>query len=132
MPTLLTPFLRRWLPDWAAIATALVVLVGSLVPANQLPAHLLVLGDKALHGLAYFALAFCATYRRHGLWDQLVTFAAVVSLGGIIELLQTRVSRSGDWYDFAADVAGAGLGWLALRLWRWLRPLDATESAPPG
>ena len=49
------------------------------------------------------------------LWGCMVCFAVIAVLGGAIELLQENYfpPRRGEWLDWAADLAGGGLGLLA-------------------
>jgi len=60
--------------------------------------------DKIYHFLAFAAL--CAPvallYRRALFW----LAPTAIAFGGLIELIQPYVNRTGDWLDFAADVAG--------------------------
>ena len=110
------PWLRRlgaWL-FWPALA---VVAWGELTPhPPRLEGPLM--WDKLDHFIAYFGLALLATLawglRRSLVW----VFLAVVSLGGILEILQTIVGRDGEWGDFAANDLGAlaGLGLAAAYL----------------
>jgi VanZ family protein len=110
------PWLRRlgaWL-FWPALA---VVAWGELTPhPPRLEGPLM--WDKLDHFIAYFGLALLATLawglRRSLIW----VFLAVVSLGGVLEILQTIVGRDGEWGDFAANDLGAlaGLGLAAAYL----------------
>jgi VanZ family protein len=110
------PWIRRagaWL-FWPALA---VVAWGELTPhPPRFPGVLS--WDKADHFTAYFGLALLASLawglRRSPLW----VFAAVVTLGGVLEILQTMVGRDGEWGDFLANDLGAltGLGLAVLYL----------------
>jgi VanZ family protein len=110
------PWLRRlgaWL-FWPALA---VVAWGELTPhPPRLEGPLM--WDKLDHFIAYFGLALLAALawglRRSLVW----VFLAVVSLGGVLEILQTIVGRDGEWGDFAANDLGAlaGLGLAAAYL----------------
>lgn len=77
-------------------------------------------GDKAHHIIGFAALVLPGCILRPNWAGALLAFAVVY--GGAIELVQPHVGRSGEWTDFAADVAGAFAGGLAgafigRRLW---------------
>lgn len=94
-----------------------------LLPSNKLPEHVFDANDKILHalsfGLLYF-LIFQAWFRfgkskiTKSLRVNILLFCT--ALGGLIELLQAYVvkGRSGDWYDFIADLLGAALFYFIL------------------
>ena len=104
------PKVRRagaWL-FWPALA---VVAWGELTP--HLPKVAALLWDKVEHFIAYFGLALLASLG-WGLRRSLVfVFAAVVGLGGALEILQSFVGRDAEWGDFFANTLGA-LGGLVL------------------
>jgi VanZ family protein len=101
------PWVRRagaWL-FWPALA---VVVWGELTPHPPKLAALL--WDKAEHFIAYFGLALLASLG-WGLRRSLVlVFAAVVALGGMLEILQSFVGRDAEWGDFFANSLGALAG----------------------
>ena len=101
------PKVRRagaWL-FWPALA---VVAWGELTP--HLPKVAALLWDKAEHFIAYFGLALLASLG-WGLRRSLVfVFAAVVGLGGALEILQSFVGRDAEWGDFFANTLGALTG----------------------
>jgi VanZ family protein len=101
------PWVRRagaWL-FWPALA---VVAWGELTPHPPKVAALL--WDKAEHFIAYFGLALLASLG-WGLRRSLVfVFAAVVALGGMLEILQSFVGRDAEWGDFFANSLGALAG----------------------
>lgn len=68
-------------------------------------------GDKLHHVLAFFALVFPAVALQPR-WA-LPLFVLAVAYGGLIEIVQPHVGRSGDLGDWAADALGAALGTLA-------------------
>jgi VanZ family protein len=82
--------------------------------------------DKIVHFVMYFGLSVVASfnyiYDRKGkiIILKLVAFAILVPIvyGGLIEILQAEYfsGRSGDWYDFLADVLGS-LSTLPFSLW---------------
>lgn len=118
---LLDPRVRRGLLLlWGALW--LWVAYMSLTPV-QLPPGL---SDKVLHFTGYAlmsagAVGFCHEPRRLGL---LALLAAAI--GGAVEIAQAFTpDRSPELLDFAADLAGAALGWLVALAWLVLvvRPL---------
>lgn len=109
------PWVRRagaWL-FWPALA---VVVWGELTPHP--PEVTALLWDKAEHFIAYFGLTLMASLawglRRSLVW----VFAAMVTLGGALEILQSFVGRDAEWGDFFANDLGAlaGLGVAAVYL----------------
>jgi VanZ family protein len=103
------PWVRRagaWL-FWPALA---VVIWGELTPHPPRLATLL--WDKAEHFIAYFGLALFASLawglKRSLFW----VLAAIVALGGALEIIQFFVGRDAEWGDFLANSLGAvaGLG----------------------
>jgi VanZ family protein len=121
------PWIRRvgaWL-FWPALA---VVAWGELTPhPPELTGPLS--WDKLDHFIAYGGLSLLATLawglRRSLVW----VFLAVVSLGGLLEILQTLVGRDGEWGDFIANDLGAltGLAVAALYLAMPRRLVDGTR-----
>jgi VanZ family protein len=84
------------------------VVVGSLIPGRSI--EFVTVNDKLLHGGTYGVLMmwFAGLYRR-GLYVFIA--AGLFALGVALDLLQglTR-TRSFDWYDVAADLAGVLVG----------------------
>jgi len=101
------PWVRRagaWL-FWPALA---VVVWGELTPHPPKMAALL--WDKAEHFIAYFGLTLLASLA-WGLKRSLVwVFAAMVALGGGLEIIQSFVGRDAEWGDFFANDLGALAG----------------------
>lgn len=96
---------------------AAVIVVLSLQENPFLPDVMQTWSDKTLHALAYAGLAFCGMAglymdgRRlcqHYAW----AWAASVAYGGLMEVLQATCTetRTADWLDVWADMAGAGAG----------------------
>ncbi|MDN3556007.1 VanZ family protein [Halomonas maura] len=109
-------WLRRWhdrrrLWAWLAVAAALVVAWGSLMPASELPKALP--WDKASHFLGYAGLA--GLMGLAGLRLPLAFLAAVL-FGVAIELAQMPVAGrfGGDAADILANGLGAAAAVLAL------------------
>lgn len=82
--------------------------------------------DKVVHFFMYFGLtglsAMFYIYCKKGVTDlkKLIIGAFIIPIlyGGLIEIIQAYLieGRSGDWFDFAADVVGSTVGLLiALR-----------------
>jgi VanZ family protein len=101
------PWVRRagaWL-FWPAVA---VVVWGELTPHP--PSAAALMWDKAEHFIAYFGLTLLASLawglRRSLAW----VFAAVVALGGALEIIQSFVGRDAEWGDFFANDLGAVAG----------------------
>ena len=95
---------------------ALIVIVGSLLPADSAPMHAvnsLYMNDKVEHGLAYAMLAFLPTlhesYRTAGLF-----IMAAAIMGILLEYGQMySPGRSFDLQDMRADFTGLLIGGLA-------------------
>ena len=104
---------------WSFFTLLLLTLWLSLIPANQVPSTM-VFWDKAQHALGFAALAFLGLMAYPDHLRNLVFWLAC--LGGGIEVAQWQSGwRQGDWQDWSADCVGILLGWLAWRLWQWLR-----------
>ena len=101
------PWIRRagaWL-FWPALA---VVVWGELTPHPPRLAQLF--WDKAEHFIAYFGLTLLASLA-WGLRRSLVlVLAAMVALGGALEIIQSFVGRDAEWGDFFANDLGALTG----------------------
>ena len=103
------PWARRagsWL-FWPAVA---VVAWGELTPHPPRAAALL--WDKAEHFIAYFGLSLLASLAWGSRRSLILVLAAIVALGGALEILQSFVGRDAEWGDFFANDLGAlaGLG----------------------
>ncbi|HVN98552.1 MAG TPA: hypothetical protein VMT49_00800 [Steroidobacteraceae bacterium] len=116
------PHHRVWYLLGAVLA--LVVIVSSLVPSEDLPR--LQLSDKFEHLIAYAGLAVwfggLLPPRRY-----VALALALLALGGGIEIAQglMGLGREADWRDFLADALGVGfglsLGLAGLQYWAsWL------------
>jgi VanZ family protein len=105
---------RRGQVRWLWLAALVVVITGSLLPADSTPMNaldLLGISDKVEHFSAYFGLAFLALtgFERRG--QALAIAASMVLLGGALELLQHfSPGRTPDSYDALANAAGAVVG----------------------
>jgi VanZ family protein len=97
---------------WSALGWLLVigVVVGSLLPGSSI--DFVAADDKVLHAGAYGLLMvwFCGLYRR-GLYVAIA--AGLCALGVALDVLQGLTStRSFDWYDVVADIAGVLVGYV--------------------
>ena len=104
-------------PRWAVALTLLVaaaLAVATLTPA--MPRIGPQGSDKVQHFIGFALLALPLGYARPDwAWRILIGAAA---FGGLIELVQPHVGRSGEWSDMVADVAGAGAAVMAMRIFR--------------
>lgn len=110
-------WMRRALRYWECAVVAVIILYGSLIrePHFQLPP---VEGaDKWAHVLMYLGLGATLMWdmlrdRQRG-WKLWVTALVVpIVYGGVIEILQENFfyPRTGDWWDWLADIAGTVTG----------------------
>lgn len=111
---------------WKTLVVTAVILYGSLLREPHFKLPPVENADKWVHGLMYAALGGVL------LWDllrdrqigwktgQRTGFAALMSIlyGGVIELLQEHFfyPRTGDWFDWLADIIGTGIGCLVIGL----------------
>lgn len=95
---------------WVFVALAITIGYLALTPAP--PAQLSLGWDKANHALAFAALAFVGDKGLRGLrWQRFAVALGLVAYGAAIEIAQYFVpTRSCDWRDLLADIAGIGLG----------------------
>lgn len=115
----MNPFVKTYhsLPHYLPTALVIVtVLFLTLMPVPEKVVPDVDNADKVVHFAMFGAIACIGwlDFARHRhtapLWSQYLIVALVSSLlGGLIELLQATdfVNRSGDFFDFAADAAGA-------------------------
>lgn len=115
---------------WPPMIIAVIIFyLCCLIPTNDIPDmefDFFIPTDKIVHFLMYFGLSIVASlnyiYDKKGkiIILKLVAFAVLVPIiyGGLIEILQAEyfTERSGDWYDFLADVSGS-LATLPFSLW---------------
>jgi len=125
-----------------AIVAAIIFYLCCLIPSDDIPEvgfNFIVPTDKLVHFLMYFGLAGVASinyiYDKKGkiIILKLIVFAILIPIlyGGLIEIIQEKYfpERSGDWYDFLADVLGA-LASLPFSFWfrRFLLDRQLTEQ----
>ncbi len=105
---------------WPPTVVALIIFyLCCLIPSNDIPNidwNFFVEKDKAVHFVMFFILALVASgnyiYLKKGHIIILkfigLTLLVPIVYGGLIELIQYEyfIDRSGDWYDFLADVLG--------------------------
>jgi VanZ family protein len=117
---------RLWLALWGLLVAG--VIVGSLLPADELPAPPFAGFDKLEHAFGYGVLSAYGVMlfarRRTQAWAAV----GLVVLGMAIEIAQARwtSSRSGDPTDVLADLVGvlAGLSIASTALARGLQRID--------
>lgn len=102
-----------------ATICVIAILVLSLFPVPEMPdLEDVPFIDKWTHMAMYAGLMLCVWFdwKRNKLqpkWGRsLIAMVSGAALGGIIELIQPLVHRSGEWMDFYADAVGAVLGCL--------------------
>lgn len=119
-------FKYTWPP---AIIAVIIFYLCCLIPARDIPEveiNFFIPTDKIVHFLMYFGLSIVASFnyiydkKGHIIILKLIAFAILVPIiyGGLIEIIQAEYfpERSGDWYDFLADVLGS-LATLPFSLW---------------
>ena len=93
---------------WLFVPAVLLVVWGELTPSP--PAVIGGLWDKAEHFIAYFVLAGLATMGlglcRRLLWAMI----GILSLGGMLEILQRFTGRDPDVKDMLANILGVAIG----------------------
>ena len=105
------------------ILCGIVILILTGLPGSLFPRVKPVVGyDKVAHILMYATFAFLSiwgyrwqfvnkgkAYRKKAL---ILTLVISIAYGGMTELMQEFLvpTRTGDWFDFLADIIGTGLG----------------------
>jgi len=126
--------------SYMAYVPAVVVAAGiAVLSLIERPDRIMVVhaSDKVLHGLMYALWAvtvmigvWCNGHRRWSAYVAVIVF--VTAYGALMEWLQyaCTVSRSGEWLDIVADLAGAmvGVGVTSLGLLLWQRRNTSTTS----
>ena len=84
----------------------LIITFLSLYPFQKLPE--LAGTDKTHHLVAYFFLALPTGLKKPNKWV-LFIFLFII-FGGVIEMIQSYVNRSGEWLDFFANTIGIIFG----------------------
>lgn len=106
---------------WTVLVVVLLLLPGGLLSGSELAGVAKVAGipnvDKLVHAFLFGVLAWLASgsFRRLGARRPvMLALLAAVLLGGMLELIQPMVDRSGELEDALADGGGA---LLAAALW---------------
>lgn len=110
---------------WKSIFVSVCIMFLSFAaPSNfsEIPTFEFTYADKIVHLLMYAGLAFALMidYRkstkinRYNLGFVLSCFALPIIFGGIIEIVQSVYfpPRTGDWFDWLADIAGVLIVWM--------------------
>jgi VanZ family protein len=94
--------------------------------------------DKLEHATAYLVTALLlllAAVWRPGRgdgpfarWEGWVV-VAVMSAGGAIEVIQSRIGREGEWTDWLAEIVAVALAWGGVV---WLRARSSRRAGRPG
>jgi VanZ family protein len=108
-----------WLGLLAGAVLAVVTGILTLWPAPEPYPPRIFSPDKIYHFVAFFSIVFLvvATGPRRWIW----VAPLAIAFGGVIELIQPHINRTGTWYDFAANTAGVAAGvWLGHRAHGWL------------
>lgn len=110
MAHLLTFIRLNWISF--TLATLGLIALVSLWPQEGLPS--LPGNDKSHHLIAYAVLMFPLALRKPDHWISIGFL--FVAYGGLIELIQPYVNRSGEWLDLVADSAGLLCGLILAQL----------------
>lgn len=108
--------------QWSALLWSMLILILCTIPSEDVPGNGLFFEgfDKMAH-LGFFfiltVLLFFGKINQQNSYDyRLLTIAKILLitsfLGGTIEILQWKVFtyRSAEWWDFASDMLGVGMG----------------------
>jgi hypothetical protein len=117
--TLLILIRKYWISITLLLLTVITVL--SLHPLDKLPPA--PGSDKTHHFIAYALLMFPTAIRKP---DYLLAIGLFfIGWSGAIELLQPFVNRYGEFEDLAANITGLVCGLLAVKLIKWLLPVNS-------
>ncbi len=119
MVTLLNLINKYWISITLFILTVITVL--SLYPLEEFPS---VPGsDKTHHFIAYAMLMLPTAIREPDYLPAIGLF--FIGWSGAIELIQPFVNRYGEFQDLAANITGLVCGLLAVKLIKWLLPVNS-------
>ena len=114
-------------PDAVAGFFALsIILVSLSSPSAEIvqTASWIFKSDQLGHFAGYSILGFLSLYRRQNLKATLIIVLCLITLGGMIELIQETVGRSAEFTDFIANVAGILFAWSIMSIFRSMGSLS--------
>ena len=118
--------LEQTAPGWrhkVFVGYVLAMILAFLLPVPSTPLEEFDYIDKLVHFGIFLGFALLFYIDRH--WRAWWTFLISSAFAGVIELVQASLPyRDGDWLDFAAGAAGAGLG-AVLVVWSQRRVASA-------
>jgi VanZ family protein len=104
---------------WLIIIAILCFMPAEDIP--QTPLFSIPYFDKVVHFGMYFILAVLLIRPLKTIQNEVLLFTLLITVfvGGMIEILQFAITntRSANWGDFFADIAGAGIGYV---VYGWL------------
>lgn len=108
---------------WRSILCSIIIMVLCFIPGDELPQPKFDIPcpDKFIHFCFYFVLSFTIQYEIKNiikLKNYLIIFIYAMVLGGFIELVQENVivERSGDFFDFIADLLGVIIAFFVFKI----------------
>ena len=106
---------KLWIAIWVAMILA--VIIGSMMPARDVPIDMAHVMDKVVHFLGYFVLSAYGMNVFRKLRHARYAVLFLVLLGGVIEIAQGFLthSRSADFHDFVVNGLGVLAGYLTRR-----------------
>ncbi len=107
--------MHKYIAFVIAIFLTIAILIGSLLPAKQIPVPYSI-SDKLIHGGAYAVLTFFWLLAKPMSKTGIVF--GVFLLGALIELLQGTLTnnRHSEWLDVVANTIGIIVAFVAFRL----------------
>ena len=111
-------FLKKY---WLSTLFLLAIFILCFINTTSLPAPPTLNFDKIVHAILFLGLSGVIFFDNTGYLRFpiskvrifLTSFLFPVAIGGLIEILQSYLTktRSGDWFDFLFDGIGAFFGW---------------------
>ncbi len=105
---------------WPAFTCALIILILSAIPGQELPKVQIINIDKLVHAImfAFLTILLAKGFSRQTVFEfthqhyLLTSVLCCILYGGLIEILQATVciNRAGDWFDFLWDAIGSIIG----------------------
>lgn len=102
---------RFWRPGYFALTIAVLMAVGSLMPAED--AESLPGSDFAHHAFAYCLLSFFAVLAVKGRLISSIILLGILGFGIALEFIQPFFGRASDFNDVIANAAGVLFGFFA-------------------